>query len=280
MNIPRAAVLQDLSGFGRCSLSVAMPILSVMGIQCCPVPTAFLSSHTGFEGNTFLDMTEEMKRVAAHWKALHLSFQAIYSGFVGSEAQLQVISQFISDFRHNDTIVLVDPVMGDYGRVYRTYTPAMCRQMIHLAAQADLITPNFTEASILLEEPYENRPVTQEQQTDWLLRLSLRGTRSVVLTGISQGEQNLGAACFDRNTQTVSFSFCEKVDGQFHGSGDVFASVVLGALLSGTSLSAATEQAVSFVRDCIALTVKAHALPKEGLLIEPCLARLHHPVSK
>lgn len=277
--VPRTAVLQDLSGFGRCSLSVVMPILSVMGIQCCPVPTAFLSSHTGFEGNTFLDMTEEMKRVSEHWKSLQLSFQAIYSGFIGSEAQLEVISQFISDFRRHNTLVLVDPVMGDYGRVYRTYTPAMCRQMVHLAAQADLITPNFTEACILLDEPYENRPVTQDQQIEWLSRLSLGGTRSVVLTGISQGEQNLGAACFDRNSQTISFSFCEKVDGQFHGSGDVFASVTLGALLSGTSLSAATDLAVSFVRDCIALTVEAQAPPKEGLLIEPCLARLHHLVS-
>jgi pyridoxine kinase len=277
--VPRVAVLQDLSGFGRCSLSVAMPILSAMGVQCCPILTAFLSSHTGFEGNTFLDMTEEMQRVAAHWKSLHLSFDAIYSGFVGSEAQLHVISDFISDFRKDNTIVLVDPVMGDYGRVYRTYTPSMCRQMVRLAAQADLITPNFTEACILLDEPYENRPVSQTQQMDWLRRLSQGGRRSVILTGICQGE-NLGAACFDRETQEVSFAFRKKVEGQFHGSGDVFASVTLGALLSGASLSASMEQAVSFVRDCAALTVEAHALPKEGLLIEPCLARLHHPVSK
>jgi pyridoxine kinase len=276
--VPRAAVLQDLSGFGRCSLSVAMPVLSTMGVQCCPIPTAFLSSHTGFQGNTFLDMTEEMQRVAAHWKSLHLSFDAIYSGFVGSKAQIHVISDFISDFRRDNTLVLVDPVMGDYGRVYRTYTPSMCRQMVHLAAQADLITPNFTEACILLDEPYENRPPSQALQKEWLMRLSLEGRRSVILTGIARGDK-LGAACFDRETQTISFAFRKKIEGQFHGSGDVFASVVLGALLSNAPLSAAMEQAVAFVHDCAALTVEVHAPPKEGLLIEPCLARLHHPVS-
>ena len=126
MLTPRVAAVHDMSGFGRCSLTVAIPILSAMGIQCCPLPTAFLSTHTGgFEGFTFLDMTDEMPRVAAHWKSLDLEFQAIYSGFLGSERQIAIVADFIRQFRRPDTLVVIDPVMGDFGKVYQTYTPGM-----------------------------------------------------------------------------------------------------------------------------------------------------------
>ena len=127
MLTPRAAAIHDMSGFGRCSLTVALPILSAMGVQCCPLPTAFLSTHTGgFEGFTFLDMTDELPKVAAHWKSLDLRFQAIYSGFLGSERQIGIVADFIRNFRREDTVVVVDPVMGDHGKVYQTYTSAMC----------------------------------------------------------------------------------------------------------------------------------------------------------
>lgn len=149
----------DLSGFGRCSLTVAIPILSAMGLQCCPLPTAFLSTHTGgFEGFTFLDMTEEMPRVAAHWKSLDLRFQAIYSGFLGSVRQIDIVETFIRQFSREDTIVVVDPVMGDDGRAYRTYTPQMCTGMARLAGTGGVITPNLTEAAFLLNKPYEELP--------------------------------------------------------------------------------------------------------------------------
>ncbi len=158
MLTPRVAAIHDLSGFGRCSLTVAIPILSAMGLQCCPLPTAFLSTHTGgFEGFTFLDMTEEMPRVAAHWKSLDLRFQAIYSGFLGSVRQIDIVENFIREFRREDTVVVVDPVMGDHGEVYQTYTSAMCAGMARLAELADVITPNLTEAALLLGLPYERR---------------------------------------------------------------------------------------------------------------------------
>ena len=126
MPTPRVAAIHDMSGFGRCSLTVAIPVLSAMGLQCCPVPTAFLSTHTGeFEGFTFLDMTDEMPAIAAHWDTLGLHFHSIYSGFLGSERQIHIVEDFIRTFRRKDTIVVVDPVMGDHGAVYKTYTPAM-----------------------------------------------------------------------------------------------------------------------------------------------------------
>ena len=157
MPTPRAAVIHDLSGFGRCSLTEVIPILSVMGVQCCPLPTAFLSTHTGgFTGFTFLDMTEELPKAAAHWKSLDLKFQAIYSGFLGSERQIGIVADFIRQFRGPDTLVVVDPVMGDDGKPYQTYTPAMCAGMERLAELADVITPNLTEAAFLLGRDYED----------------------------------------------------------------------------------------------------------------------------
>ena len=135
MPTPRVAAIHDISGFGRCSLTVAIPVLSAMGLQCCPIPTASLSTHTGeFEGFTFLDMTDEMPKIAAHWAELDLHFQSVYSGFLGSEKQIHIVEDFIRTFRREDTIVVVDPVMGDHGVMYKTYTPAMCAGMAHLAA--------------------------------------------------------------------------------------------------------------------------------------------------
>ena len=158
MTTPCVAAIHDMSGFGRCSLTVAIPILSAMGVQCCPLPTAFLSTHTGgFEGFTFLDMTDEMPKAARHWKSLGLHFSAVYSGFLGSARQITIVADIIRDFR-GDGVVVVDPVMGDGGAVYRTYTPEMCAGMTHLAEQADVITPNLTEAALLLGIPYEKLP--------------------------------------------------------------------------------------------------------------------------
>ena len=186
MLTPRVAAIHDMSGFGRCSLTVAIPILSAMGLQCCPLPTAFLSTHTGgFEGFTFLDMTDEMPKVARHWKSLDLEFQAIYSGFLGSERQIGMVADFIRDFRSPETIVVIDPVMGDHGKVYQTYTPAMCEGTARLAMQADVITPNLTEAALLLDMPYEALPSGEAGCREIVERLSLEGQRSVVLTGAS-----------------------------------------------------------------------------------------------
>ena len=159
MSTPRVAAIHDLSGFGRCSLTIVGPALSAMGVQCCPVPTAYLSTHTGgFAGNTFLDLTDQMGPVTAHWRALGLTFAGIYTGFMSSGEQMERTADFIRTFRAPDCRVIVDPVMGDHGRPYRTYTPEMCRAMGALAALADVVTPNRTEAALLLDLPYEQLP--------------------------------------------------------------------------------------------------------------------------
>ena len=280
MTTPRVAAIHDLSGFGRCSLTVAIPILSAMGIQCCPLPTAFLSTHTGgFEGFTFLDMTGEMPKVAAHWKSLDLKFQAIYSGFLGSEQQIGIVEAFIRQFREADTLVVVDPVMGDYGQVYQTYTPAMCAGTARLAEQADVITPNLTEAALLLDRPYDSLPCDEAGYREIVEALSLQGRRSVVLTGASLDPGHTGAMCFDARTGRAEAVQTPYVAHPFHGTGDVFASVLTGALVQGACLREAARQAAEFVCACAERTAAQDLPMREGVDFEPLLGLLTSPVS-
>lgn len=275
MSTPRVAAIHDMSGFGRCSLTIAMPILSAMGVQCCPLPTAFLSTHTGgFEGFTFLDMTDEMPKVAAHWKALGLRFQAVYSGFLGSERQIGIVDAFIQDFRGPDTVVVVDPVMGDHGQVYQTYTPAMCDGMARLAEQADVITPNLTEAALLLNVPYKALPTGEQGCREIVERLSLDGQRSVVLTGASTAPELTGAMCFDAKTGHTEAIQTRRVSREFLGTGDVFASVLTGALVQGAALPDAARQAVEFIRACAERTLAEQLPLREGVDFEPLLGLL------
>ena len=281
MSTPRVAAIHDMSGFGRCSLTVAIPILSAMGIQCCPLPTAFLSTHTGgFGGFTFLDMTDELPKVAAHWKSLGLGFQAVYSGFLGSERQIVIVEEFLRDFRGADTIAVIDPVMGDHGAVYQTYTPAMCAGMARLAELADVITPNLTEAALLLDIPYGELPVGEAGCREIVERLSLDGRRSVVLTGASTAPELTGAMCFDARTGQTEAVQTRRVPQEFHGTGDVFASVLTGALVQGASLPDAARQAVDFVRACAERTARAGIPMREGVEFEPLLRLLTPPVDE
>lgn len=275
MRTPRVAAIHDMSGFGRCSLTVAIPVLSAMGLQCCPLPTAFLSTHTGgFQGFSFLDMTDEMPRAAEHWKTLDLGFECIYSGFLGSERQIQIVSNFIRDFREPNTVVVVDPVMGDHGKLYQTYTPAMCEGMVHLAEQADVIVPNLTEAALLLGVPYEELPEGEDGCREIVERLSLDGRRSVVLTGASTAPDLTGAMCFDVKTGRTKSVQVRRIPREFYGTGDVFASVLSGALVRGQPLAVAVRQAVDFVRACAERTAEQNLPIREGVDFEPLLGLL------
>ena len=281
MSTPRVTAIHDLSGFGRCSLTVALPILSAMGVQCCPLPTAFLSTHTGgFTGFTFLDMTEELPRVATHWKSLDLKFQAIYSGFLGSERQIGIVADFIREFRGPDTLVVVDPVMGDDGKAYRTYTPAMCAGMARLAELADVITPNLTEAAFLLGRDYGRlldggRALHDEGALRALAEeLSLGGERSVALTGAALSPGQTGAMCFDARTGRTEAVQAEFVAHPLHGTGDVFASVLTGALMRGASLRDGAALAVEFIHACAVRTVAQGLSLQEGVDFEPLLGQL------
>ena len=276
MSVPRIAAVHDLSCFGRCSLTIVMPVLSAMGVQCCPLPTALLSTHTGgFQGNTFLDLTGQIEPIAAHWRAEGITFDAIYTGFMGSREQIALTEAFIRNFKRPECRVIVDPVMGDHGRAYRTYTPEMCRAMADLAALADVITPNRTEAALLLGEEYEH--IRLDRETDcrrWCEALSSEGRRSVVLTGVSLSPDTVGAACFDREKGQVEFAAAPLVDGAFHGTGDLFASVLTGALVHGRRLTEAAQLAAEFTSQCVRRTREAGPPRREGVDFEPLLWRL------
>ena len=271
---PRVAAIHDLSGFGRCSLTIVMPVLSAMGLQCCPLPTAYLSTHTGgFTGNTFLDMTDELAAAMEHWNSLGLDFEAVYTGFMGNQRQMDLAAAFLTR-RAGHTLGVVDPVMGDNGRLYRTYTPEMCRGMVRLADAADVIVPNRTEAALLLGLPYEDIGEETEQAENVVRQLSRDGRRSVVLTGVSLSAGKIGAACFDRTSGDVSFVQTDFVGRSFHGTGDLFASVLTGALVQGTPLHHAAGQAAEFVRLCAAHTAPQDLPPREGIDFEPMLGYL------
>ncbi len=272
MSTPRIAAIHDLSCFGRCSLTIALPVLSAMGCQCCPLPTALLSAHTGFPGNTFLDLTVEMGRIADHWAAMDLQFDAIYSGFLGSADQVDPVARFFDTFKKSDTAVIVDPVMGDHGTAYRTCTPELCRGMRVLAENSDVITPNLTEAALLLDRPYEE--IRQADAYEVVRRLSLGGRRSVVLTGYSSGPGQTGTLCFDRDSGESKAVQTPREPQDFSGTGDLFASVLAGGVAKGVPLFQAAQAAADFVRDCIARTLAEGLTEQDGVDFEPLLGQL------
>lgn len=272
MSTPRIAAIHDLSCFGRCSLTIALPVLSAMGCQCCPLPTALLSAHTGFPGNTFLDLTAEMGRIADHWTAMDLQFDAIYSGFLGSADQVDTVARFFDTFKKSDTAVIVDPVMGDHGTAYRTCTPELCRGMRVLAENSDVITPNLTEAALLLDRPYEEIQRTDAYEV--VRRLSVGGRRSVVLTGYSSESGQTGALCFDRDSGESKAVQTPREPQDFSGTGDLFASVLAGGVARGVPLFQAAQAAADFVRDCIARTLAEGLTEQDGVDFEPLLGQL------
>lgn len=280
MNTPRVAAIHDLSGFGRCSLSIVMPTLSAMGVQCCPLPTAYLSTHTGgFSGNTFLDLTDQMASVTTHWNSEGVTFDAVYTGFMGSGEQMTLTADFIRTFKTERTCIVIDPVMGDHGKPYRTYTDEMCAAMGELAVLADVLTPNRTEAAILLGVPYGE--LTLENEDDcrrWARALSRDGTRSVVLKGVSLASDTVGAVCYDRERDEVTFVQSRRVDEQLHGTGDLFASVLTGALCRGKSLHDAAQLAADFVSAVAARTAARNYPKREGVDFEPLLWQLGRSV--
>ena len=272
MPAPRIAAIHDLSCFGRCSLTIALPVLSAMGCQCCPLPTALLSAHTGISGFTFLDTTDEMRRISAHWSQLSLHFQAIYTGFLGSAPQINLVEDFLRRFHAPDTLLVMDPVMGDHGTPYKTCTPALRQGLRELVAQADVITPNLTEAAILLDIPYHE---SQTADASELVRaLSLQGQRSVVLTGYAAAPGQVGALCYDRDTRQVEAVQTARVPQDFPGTGDLSASVLTGALTRGAPLLQAARTAVDFVGSCVARSVAEGAGEAEGVDFEPLLQQL------
>lgn len=267
--------IQDISCFGKCSLTVALPIISAMGIETAVIPTAVLSTHTGegFSGYTFRDLTSDIPDISDHWKKLGLKFNAVYTGYLGSPEQVQIVSDLFDDFGTDDNFIVVDPVLGDGGKLYAGFTDDFVKKMTKLCSKADFILPNLTEASFMLGIPYAEE-YDEEYIHDVLKKLSALGCSTPVITGVHFGDGKQGAVAYDSKTDTFCSAFGDNVDHRFHGTGDIFASVFTGAVTLGKGLQQALDIAVKFTRDCIEETIPHLDEMWYGSCFELCLGKL------
>lgn len=274
--IKKVAAINDLSGFGRASLCSIIPTLSSMGVQVCPVPTAIMSTHSGdFENYTFCDMTEEIPAYIAHWQELGLTFDCIYSGFLGSPRQAELVKEICKKFKTEDTLVVIDPVMGDNGELYSSISEEMIPAMRKLIKEADIIVPNYTEAAMLLgREEKEN--ISKEEMREWLRALSDLGPDTVLITSAPDTEKAdmVGIVAYERHTGNYWKVTSRCLDDYYPGTGDVFASVLIGSLLRGESLPGAIDWAAQFVSQCIKASSGYDYERRDGVQLERVLPLL------
>ncbi len=267
----KIAVINDYSGFGRCSLAVELPVISKMKIQCCPLPTSIFSNHTGFPSFFFTDYTDHMSAYAGEWKKLGLEFNGICTGFLGSAQQIQIVETFLKDFGGKDTIVVVDPVMGDYGHLYPTYDSKICARMKDLIKYADIITPNLTEACILTGFEY-NEKYKNSQIEEIALKLSEMGPKKIVITGIPRGHF-ISNYCFEAGKESYMIKTA-KVGTQRSGTGDIFTSIVVADAVNGVDFHESIKKASHFVKKCILKAIEMDIPLTDGVPFEELLDKL------
>lgn len=267
----KIAVINDMSGYGRCSIAVSLPVISKLKVQCCPVPTAIFSNHTGYEHYFFDDYTEKMPEYIRNWKLLGLEFSGIYSGFLGSDAQIDIVENFIRDFRTEQTLVIIDPVMGDHGKAYATFTPTLCKSMKRLVQYADILTPNLTEACILTDTPYKEKWRKKEIR-ELAVKLMEMGPSKVVITGIVQGSYIANYVCDEKNCE--HFLRTVRVGTQRCGTGDLFASIIAADAVNGVDFAVSVKKASNFVKKCIEKSMELEIPVTDGVAFEEILDKL------
>ena len=245
----KIAAINDLTGYGRCALTVSMPVISHMKIQCCPVPTSILSNHTGYEEYFFDDYTGRLPAYLRMWKKLGLEFDGIMSGFLGSKEQIGIVEEFIRQFRKKNTIVVVDPVMGDHGKIAGTYTEEMCHEMRKLVSYADIITPNLTEACKLTDTPYRESGWKMAELFELTGKLRAMGPEKVVITGIPQGKFIANYMNQENEEPMLLRTFREGTERC--GTGDLFASIIAADAVNGVSFVSSVRKASLFVKKCM-----------------------------
>ena len=268
--VKRIVTVQDISCIGRCSLTVALPVISAMGVEACPLPTALLSSHTLYPEPYIRDLTDSLSGIAEHWRRIGARFDGIYTGYLGSIRQLDMISDFIDGFR-GDGFVFIDPVMGDHGRLYAGFTPEYVSRMAKFCGKADVIVPNLTEACLMLGRDYIGEGYSAGELKEILRGLTGLGVPKAIVTGVSMEPGRLGAAAFDSGSGEYFLCMGDRVEGSFHGTGDIFASVCVGSLANGGSLGEAVERAVSFTCESIKFTKNDPSDRRSGVNFEKAL---------
>ena len=252
----RIVTIQDISCVGKCSCTVALPVISAMGIECAILPTAVLSTHTEFQNYTFRDLTGDIPGIVEHWKKEKFRFDSIYTGYLGSFRQLEQVADFIRDFRTGTTSVNIDPVLGDYGKLYPGFTEEFAAAMGKLCREADVIVPNLTEAAYLLGEPYQGDNYDEMHIRELLKRLSGLGAKNTVLMGVSFSPGQLGVMGYDAEKDQFYSYFHPRQNASFNGTGDLFASTFTGAYVRGCSLVEALTIAADFTAQCVELTLE------------------------
>lgn len=270
----KIAIINDISGYGRCSTSVILPIVSHLGVQGCALPTAIFSNHTGFPSFFCQDFTEHMPAYIREWKKLDLHFDGIMTGFLGSARQINIVEDFLQQFRTEQTHVLVDPVMGDNGRIYPTYTEKLCREMRRLIAYADIITPNLTEACFLTGTRYHESGWRRSELENMAKRLLNMGARRLVITGIKMGNGSIGNVIASQDTDQIIYQRQLQVEQTRSGTGDVFAAVLGADAVNGVDFAQSCRRASRFVRQCLIETIHSESAHNTGIDFESQLDRL------
>ncbi len=266
----RILTVQDISCVGRCSLTVALPIISAAGVEAGVLPTAVLSTHTAFPKFTFCDLTGEIEKISKAFEELSIDFDAIYTGYLGSFRQLSLVSELIDRHKTDKCAVVIDPAMADNGKLYTGFTPDFARAMAGLSAKADLVVPNLTEACFMLDIPYPES-YTEDYIRDILKKLCGLGAKRAALTGISFDPSKLGAYAYDSTTDSYFSYFNDKMPVAYHGTGDIFASATLGAMMCGHSVESALAVAVDYTLECIKLTMQDENRRTYGVNFEEAL---------
>lgn len=269
-NQKKIALINDFSGFGRCSIAVALPVLSVMKVQCCPLPTSILSNHTGFESFFLADFTKQMPAYVDEWKKLDLRFNGICSGFLASKEQIEIVEGFFHSFKREDTVVIVDPVMGDNGRLYSTYTDTLCREMRKLMKYADIVTPNLTEACLLSDTPYKESYSGKDVQKI-AEKIRAMGPKKIVITGIQRGKY-IENHCFEGDLSYIVKT--EKVGVIRSGTGDIFTAIVAADAVKGKPLKDSVKKASLFIKKCILKAIELDIPRTDGVPFEEVLSTL------
>ena len=275
MAVPKVAAINDLSGLGKCSLTAAIPILSVCGVQAVPMPTAVLSNQTAFESYTGIDLSMGMPMIAEEWKKRKVSFDGIYTGYLSGVSQVEWVEQFMQEFANPQTKIFVDPVLGDEGVYYRGFGDEMCQAMKKLCGKADVITPNLTEVLFLLGKKADLKAESQnlEQIRNYAKQLSQLGSKTVIITGVSQGEKiwNIGYSAKEDSFFEVS---TQKTGEGYSGTGDILTSVICGCMIKGESPQKALKKAAAFLQASIEEAVEDKTDPNEGVAFEHHLSLL------
>lgn len=267
-NQKKIAVINDFTGFGRCSIAVALPVISMLKVQCCPLPTSIFSNHTGFKSFFFDDYTEKMPDYIQEWKKLGLQFDGISSGFLGSKEQIQIVTQFFKEFKTEQNLIVVDPVMGDYGKTYSTYTPQMCEEMKKLVSYADILTPNVTEACILTDTLYKEK-FTMAEYRKMAETLCEKGPSKVVISGIVQGEF-IANYCYEKGHEPKIVR-SHKVGTQRSGTGDIFAAIIAADAVNGVPFEDSVRKASRFIKKCILKSIELDIPITDGVCFEEVL---------